>query len=261
MMKSHRTSQHKALAKTLPLALLMASSIVGKATASELKPLLTQAQQSEIRTDAEKARDDNRKPLETLEFFGLQPDMKVLELVPGGGWYTKLLAPVLRDNGQLFVAIGTGRIEENLLDKPGFEKVSVVNVDGNLSRSEGRRTDGTHMSFDVDNLDMVLTFRNLHNFEEGGRRAINKASFDALKPGGLYGVVDHTRRHMEPENGENRRRMDPVRMIKEIESVGFEFVDFSEIHYRPSDALELELRHEAVAGKTDRFTLLFKKPN
>lgn len=244
-----------------PLSLVIAlSTAATTAYANDLKPLLTKAQQSDIRTEQEIARDSNRKPLETLEFFGLKPDMKVLELVPGGGWYTKLLAPVLRDKGQLYVAVGTGRIEESLLKEPGFDKVKLVKVETDLSRGS-RRSDGTFMKFDVTGLDMVLTFRNLHNFEEGGRRAINQASFDALKAGGLYGVVDHTRRHMEPDNDDNWRRMDPVRMIKEIESIGFEFVDFSEIHYQPTDELELELRNEAVAGKTDRFTLLFRKPN
>ncbi|HHQ13531.1 MAG TPA: methyltransferase, partial [Chromatiales bacterium] len=68
------------------------------------------AMQSEVRSDADRARDENRKPVETLEFFGLKDDMRVLELVPEGGWYTKILAPVLADKGQLYLAIGTRQL-------------------------------------------------------------------------------------------------------------------------------------------------------
>ena len=65
--------------------------------------------------------------------------------------------------------------------------------------------------------------------------AVNKSSFDALKPGGLYGIVDHTRRHMEPDNSENGRRVDPVLVIKEVQEAGFRFVDYSTALRRPDD--------------------------
>lgn len=89
---------------------------------------------------------------------------------------------------------------------------------------------------------------------------INSAVFDVLKPGGHYGVVDHTRRHMQSDSDENWRRMDPVQIIKEIESVGFEFVDYSDLHYRADDELRYEVGRKTVTGNTDRFTLLFRKP-
>jgi predicted methyltransferase len=81
-----------------------------------------------------------------------------------------------------------------------------------------------------------------------------------LKPGGLYGVIDHTRRHMEPANAENRRRIDPVLVIRELVQMGFEFVDYSDLHYRADDELEYEVGRRSVSGNTDRFTLLFRKP-
>ena len=107
---------------------------------------------------------------------------------------------------------------------------------------------------------MVLTFRNLHNFDASSRELMDKAVFTALKRGGLYGVVDHTRRHMQKNDSENRRRMDPVLAIKEIEAAGFEFVDYSDLHYRPDDELRYEVGRHSVTGNTDRFTLLFRKP-
>ena len=112
----------------------------------------------------------------------------------------------------------------------------------------------------VKNIDLALTFRNLHNFTEDSRRGMNEEVFKALKKGGLYGVVDHTRRHMQKDNHENWRRMDPVQMIKEIEAVGFKFVDYSSLHYRADDELRFEVGRKSVTGNTDRFTLLFRKP-
>ena len=109
-------------------------------------------------------------------------------------------------------------------------------------------------------IDLALTFRNLHNFSETGRRSMNEAVFKALKKGGHYGVVDHNRRHMQADDSENWRRMDAVQMIKEIEAAGFEFVDYSDLHYRYDDDLRYEVGRRSVSGNTDRFTLLFKKP-
>ena len=82
----------------------------------------------------------------------------------------------------------------------------------------------------------------------------------ALKPGGLYGVLDHTRRHMEPDGPENWRRMDPVLVIKEVQAAGFQLVDYSDIHFTPDDELRYEVGRKSVTGNTDRFTLLFRKP-
>jgi predicted methyltransferase len=107
---------------------------------------------------------------------------------------------------------------------------------------------------------MALTFRNVHNFDAESRARMNRAVFDALKSGGLYGVVDHTKRHMEPENPENRRRIDPVLVIKEMLDIGFEFVGYSDLHYRADDELRYEVGRRTVTGNTDRFTFLFRKP-
>jgi len=136
-----------------------------------------------------------------------------------------------------------------------------------LSVKNGLKRDGTSrfytidpFEFDVHDVDRVFTFRNYHNLTEEGRGNINKAVFNALKPGGIYAVVDHTRRHMQPLNEENGRRVDPVQAIKEIERAGFEFVDYSTLHYHPDDELLYEVGRKTVTGNTDRFTFKFRKP-
>lgn len=228
---------------------------------SRTKSNIETAMASDIRTDKEKARDANRKPIETLEFFGLRDDMTIVELVPGGGWYSKILAPTVKEHGKYYAALGTSRLKERLLDKPGFEKAKVVAEDSKLWREEGARFYSLEVSgLGVKNADMVLTFRNYHNFDRDARMAMNKAVFDSLKSGGIYAVVDHTTRHMEPLTPENRRRVDPVKAIKEILDSGFEFVGYTDLHYRPNDDLTLEVGHDSVTGKTDRWTFKFRKP-
>jgi predicted methyltransferase len=168
---------------------------------------------------------------------------------------------VLAENGKLYIALGTGSVEEKLLVTPGFEKVEALVTDENLHRPPGERFYAMDaFEFDVSDLDMVLTFRNLHNFGTEARGVMNQQVFNALKSGGLYGVVDHTRRHMQETGNENRRRIDPVLVIKEMLETGFEFVDYSGLHYRADDELEYEVGRRSVSGNTDRFTMLFRKP-
>jgi len=219
------------------------------ATEAKLKA----AMEADIRTDAEKERDRNRRPIQTLEFFGLRDDMKIVELLPGGGWYTKLLVPVVQENGEYYAALGTSRVSKNLMTEPGFEDMQVIAADAKVYRKEGARTYTLETGgLGVSGVDMVLTFRNYHNFGAEGRAAMNKAAFDALKSGGVYAVVDHTRRHMEEDNSENRRRIDPVLAIHEIEAAGFRFADFSDLHYRADDELRFEVGRKTVTGNTDR---------
>ena len=225
-------------------------------TAAKIKAAMA----SDIRSASETERDRNRRPMETLEFFGLRDDMTVVELLPGGGWYTKILVPVLAENGSYHAAIGAGRVQEAMSDVAGFEEMSVVAEDARIFREDGERLYSMEMDgLGVEDVDMVLTFRNYHNFSESGRRAMNEAAYAALKTGGIYGVVDHTMRHMEAPNDENRRRFDPVLAIKEIQEAGFRLVDYSRLHYRADDELEYEVGRRSVSGNTDRFTLKFVK--
>ena len=231
-----------------------------QAQAGDITEKLEMAMKSDIRGEADTKRDRNRKAKETLAFFGLEDDMKVVELIPGGGWYTKLLGQVLAEDGQLHVAFGTGNVEKNLLTKPGFEQVKVAGTKAKMYRPEGARLYTLEKTdLGLKNQDIVFTFRNYHNFDEAGRMAMNKAAHKALKKGGTYALVDHTRRHMQGDDGENRRRFDPVLAIKEIQASGFELVDYSDLHYRPDDELLYEVGRRTVTGNTDRWTLKFKK--
>ena len=253
------------LAITLVASVLFALPVhaqMGQTQAkSETAIAIEKALASPIRTAEERARDmPERKPVQTLEFFGLKPDMTVIEVMPGAGWYTKILGQVLAEKGTLHLAIGATRIAPRLKEW-GLDKVQVV--DGKfVTRPSGQRGifDVETVEIPVKNADMVLTFRNVHNMTPGARGLLNKAIFDALKPGGVYGVVDHTRRHNEPTSPENWRRVDPVLIIKEALDAGFIFDGFSDLHYRPDDQLLYDSQRPSIGGYSDRFTLKFRKP-
>lgn len=245
----------------MTMLMLLASNFALADDFDVVRDKLTTAMSADIRTPEEIDRDRNRRPVETLEFFGLRDDMTIVELLPGGGWYSKLLIPAVQENGKYYAAYGSSRVELSLFNQPGFEGATALAKDAKIYRPEG--SDSTTIEngdLGVTDVDMVLTFRNYHNFGPEGRAAMDEAAFNALKSGGIYAVVDHTRRHMEPDSPENGRRIDPVMAIKEIQAAGFELVDYSTLHYRADDELRYEVGRKTVTGNTDRFTLKFVKP-
>lgn len=224
---------------------------------------LRAAMSAEGRPPEDAARDANRKPVETLAFAGLDGGMDVLELVPGGGWYTRLLAPALREKGSLSVWVGIDRFADRM-QQPGLEDVRIVATAVVLQPTDRRgifdAPDSVRTAFGKNDFDAVLTFRNLHNLTPAARAALNEAVHRALRPGGIYLVVDHTRRHMERDSHENWRRLDPVVAIQEALAAGFVLEAFSDLHSRPDDELRYEVGRKTVTGNSDRFTLLFRKP-
>lgn len=256
-MSSARSASHALVLVALLLAPAAAGAQEeGGAFAEKLRAALD----APHRTAEERARDANRMPVETLAFFGLRDDMRVLEVVPGGAWYTKLLAPALRERGELHVWIGFERFADRLA-QPGLDGVRVAAKDALLEATDRRGIYTIEpFSFGLSGLDAVLTFRNLHNLTPAARANLHRAAFESLRPGGVYGVVDHTRRHMEPDGPENRRRLDPVVAIEEALAVGFVFDGWSDLHYRPDDELRYEVGRRSVTGNTDRFTFRFRRP-
>lgn len=254
---------------TLAIAATALVALAGTAHAQmqppKLSPLgekIEAAMKSDIRTADEKARDAERKPRQTLEAMGLRDDMKVIELLPAGGWFTKILGPVLADKGELHVAIGTQRLEPVLKSTPALSKVKVAPSKGAFAPVPGRMGifDLGDVDLGVTDADLAVTFRNYHNLSPAARANLNAAVFRSLKKGGLYGILDHTRRHNEPDNSENFRRADPVMVIKEVQAAGFVLDDYSGVHYTPDDELRYEVGRKSVTGNTDRFILRFRKP-
>lgn len=226
------------------------------------------------------ARDVYRHPKETLSFFGIKPDMQVLEILPGAGWYTEILAPYLRDDGLLTVAsFGPDHSMEYLR---GLHNKLMEKLDGNpevygkvvLGLFQG----GAYLEdFKDESFDMVLTFRNTHNWIRfGGVEDVYRAIYRVLKSGGVLGVVQHRAEAgsdaaATAENG----YVPESYLIKLLEGIGFELVDKSEINANPKDTKDhpegvwtlppaYRLGDEnrdryAATGESDRMTMKFVK--
>lgn len=240
----------------------VALSFVGMAQAQDsTEDKIKAAIEMDYRTEAERARDRNRRPARALAFMGLEDDMKVFEFGPGGGWYTKILAPVLKDRGELIVGYPDEWLEDlgDLRSAPEYANVREVDMAMGWDEEELAYT-FEEIDFESNKLDMFLNVRNYHNLSEADRAAFNKAVFKALKRGGTFVVIDHTRRHMQPDDYENWRREDPVKVLDEIQAAGFELEKYSGMFYRPDDTLQFEVGRKTVTGNTDRFFFVFKKP-
>lgn len=206
-------------------------------------------------------RDENRNPVAAMEFCNLRDDMTVIEFGPGAGWYTEILGPVLQEKGQLLIAYKdswmTGLDELLARDFMSSVRKNPIDISWN---SEQQRFDIGNIIYDVENADLALSIREYHNLNEEGARRVNAETYRALKPGGYYCIIDHTRRHMEPTYHENRRRADPVKVILQVQAAGFEFIGYSDIFFRLDDELRYEVDRKSLEKNSDRFSLLFRKP-
>lgn len=234
----------------------------------------------EHRSEANRARDSWRHPAETLAFFGLEPGMTVVELSPGGGWYTEVLAPLLKEEGTLYAAHfdvnGSAYGRRSLggfLGKLGANN----DVYGEVIVST-LAPPTTFAIAPAGSADLVLAFRNVHSWLRGGALdPVFAAAFEALKPGGVFGVVQHR----APEGRsldamKNTGYVTEATVIAAAEAAGFELAGRSEINANPKDSADhpegvwtlpptLALgdqdrdRYSAI-GESDRMTLKFVKP-
>jgi predicted methyltransferase len=234
------------------------------------------------RSEQNRARDAWRHPKETLKFFGFRQDMTVLEIWPGGGgWYTEILAPALREHGH-YIAAGqdpaskseyTQRNIKQFADKLAARpdlydraKVTALQAPNALAPVP----DGS--------VDMVLTFRNVHNWMGAGSAdAMFKAMFAALKPGGILGVEEHRQRGDKPQDPKAESgyvRTDVL--VALAEKAGFKLIGESEVNANPKDTTDhpqgvwslpptfrggdTDREKFAAIGESDRQTLRFRKP-
>jgi predicted methyltransferase len=266
----------------LALLLVAAAGLLssGCTTQRSGDSIFDQALAAPHRSAENRARDASRHPAETLRFFGLRPDMTVVEVWPGSGWYTEILAPLLRERGQLYTAhLDPASSEYARRTVEGFrtklagrsdlyDKVVVTTLAAPPARNEIAPA-GT--------ADLVVTFRNLHNWMMfGWQREAFAAMHAALKPGGVLGVVEHRGDPQRPQDPKAAsgyvREQDAIELI---ESVGFKLVGRSEVNANSKDTKDYEKgvwalpptfaegakdrERYAAIGESDRFTLKFVK--
>jgi predicted methyltransferase len=273
-----KTSLKKVIQFTSLAAALATGSVFAGSSTSAIKEAVADPARAKQST-----RDEYRHPVETLKFFGLKEDMTVVEIWPGGGWYTSILNPVLKDKGQLIGA------HFHMHDKaPRYYKRSLEGFNKKIANDalyEGIMVTEFHPTMALDvaptgSADMVLTFRNLHNWymADGDKGVENsfKAFYKALKKGGVLGVVDHRMpEHLNQEENKRSGYMKQSYTIKMAEKAGFKLVASSEINANKKDTAEhprgvwtlpprLALGDEDKAkyqaiGESDRMTLKFVK--
>jgi predicted methyltransferase len=232
-------------------------------SAQNLTPLQQSVQNvmgMDHRTDAELERDADRSPIAALDFIGLEDDMTVIEFLPAGqAYYTKILGPVLRDNGHLYTVDNEGSFSSwgDWTEMDMFAMTHQVAIENNYNGVEGIYEPG-ELNFGTSAADLFLHLREYHNFTEEDNGRINAKVFDTLKSGGTYVVVDHTRRHMQEETGATYRREDPVNVILQVQAAGFVLDRTSDMFFEDSDDLTQEVGQ--IPNMTDRFFLVFKKP-
>jgi len=269
----------KRVVAVLVAALLIAGCAMTstrQATAQALDNILADPH----RSLADRDRDRYRHPKETLLFFGIRPEMTVLEVWPEPGWYSDIIAPLVRDRGKYYAAVIepdpasryiTARLEafhsRLAADPTLYGKASVV----------------TFPSTGADvvqpgSVDLVVTFRNVHNWMEAGTASQAFATlFKALKPGGVLGVVDHRGNPALPQDPKAKSGyVNQEYAIQLIEAQGFRLVGTSEVNANPQDTKDYEQgvwtlpptyrlgdqdrQKYAEIGESDRFTLKFEKP-
>lgn len=256
---------------------------------AEIAMMIAKAADGDHRNEENRARNSYRRPEATLTYFGLRPDMTVVEIWPGTGWYTEVLAPVLRDHGQLVAASfhvdepGSYRarmdqqFRQKLADNPEvYDQVKVIPYDPHSEPSLGK----------PGSADMVILSRHMHNFvRRGGMDNMLQSVFAVLKPGGTFAVIQHRADpDVDPPPGASSGYLRQAYVIGRVVSAGFQFDGASEINANPRDSRDhpsgvwtlpptlrycralVESRQPAceeqyrAIGESDRMTLRFIRP-
>lgn len=266
-------------------ALSIASASAG--TPSAVHDALQKAINSPARTADHMARDRYRHPLQTLEFFGIRPDMSVVEVLPGGGWYTEILAPFLHDQGQLVEAAPTVKSSNRFFRKMATRYKTKLEatpaIYGRVTMQPFEPPSSMSLG-SANSADMIVTFRNLHDLiyanvhgevnDEVALRFFRNA-YRTLKPGGILGVVAHRApADMPVAKSFKLGRLPQKYVVSLAKRAGFSVAATSEINANPADTGTMPVwylpptleqgekdraRYEAI-GEADNMTLRFEKP-
>jgi predicted methyltransferase len=265
-------------------ALAVALAAVACASAGSTPPTAAESLErilaDQQRPAAERARDVYRHPQETLLFFGLRPQMQVVEIWPEPGWYTEIIAPVVKDEGKYYAALAVSNPDNAYVTTRTkvFEERFVAHPERYGKITLTTFGPGAGDIAPPGSVDMVVTFRNIHNWMAGGWAPQAFAyMYKALKPGGILGVVEHRGNAALPQDPKAKsgyvREDEAIRLI---ESQGFALVAQSQINANPKDTKDYpqgvwtlppvyrlgdkDRETYAAIGESDRFTLKFVKP-
>jgi predicted methyltransferase len=250
------------MARRLTASILaaFAVSVAGVALAAGVPTNITAALADKARPEADVKRDADRHPGEMLAFAGVKPGDKVADFMMGGGYFTAILSPAVGPKGKVYAYQSAEFIQFRAAygdeqKKAAAGRDNVVALTGPLSAA------GL-----PDGLDLVLTVQNYHDmhlkpFPAGTAASVNAQVFKALKPGGVYLVVDHAAAPGSPVTvADTLHRIDPAIVKQEVEAAGFKFVGESPVLRNASDPHTALVFDPSIRGKTDQFVYKFSKP-
>ncbi len=242
--------------------LLLALSLSPAHAASPVPAAVTAAVADAARPDADKARDADRKPAEVIAFAGIKAGNRVADLLPGGGYFTRLFSKVVGPQGAVY-ALPPQRSPTAPANMPDpAAAVNAIAADPAFSNVKVGVLDVTSkMAEPMDVVWTSLNYHDLQNRPNADLAAFNKYVFDSLKPGGVYIVIDHA-----AEKGSGKRdtstlhRIDPDFVKAEVLAAGFTFDGESDVLRNPQDDHKSVNRESGIRGKTDQFVFKFRKP-
>lgn len=215
------------------------------------------------RPEADTARDANRKPAEMLAFAGITPGKVVVDMLPGGGYFTRIFAKAVEPGGRVYAYFSNhndealkkqGRDPDNLMPdlKKTYKNLGVIH--GPLSQFVTPQP--------VDVVWTSLNYHDLHNKNFNvDVNEVNKAVFKSLKPGGLYVILDHAAADNAPDDvTSSLHRIKKSAVVKEVESAGFKLLAEGDALYFPGDDGSKRVFENDIRGKTNQFMLKFQKP-
>ena len=210
------------------------------------------------RPDEDRARDAGRMPAEVLEFFGIGAGSRVADVLSGGGYYTRILTPVIGPEGAVYAGNNPffqrfgDEAMTALLSEPGFE--NVMRIDGPVDEI-ALPSDGS-----LDAVMIALAYHDLWLTDED-RDELNRRVFAALRSGGAYGIIDHSAAEGTGSSAvESLHRIEESVIVEEISRAGFELGARGDFLANPDDDRSLRVFDPAIRGQTDRFVLRFEKP-
>jgi predicted methyltransferase len=237
---------------------LGAIALAGAAVAAhaQTSPAISAAVADTGRPAADVARDAARKPAEMLAFAGLKPGEVVLEVLPGGGYFTRLISKTVGPSGHVYAGAPAGKMTEAaaaIAADPAYANVSVVGLDPAAMAA-------------LPPVDLIWTSQNYHDLHltrvHQDPVAIDKLWFSKLKPGGVLIIIDHVALPGAPvvATADALHRIDPAAARKEVESAGFVFDGESQALHNPDDPHTANVFDPSIRGKTDQFAFRFRKP-
>jgi predicted methyltransferase len=247
-------------------AILLAAALLGMSTleaAEHIPSYVSAAVADSARPAEDSQRDAERKPAQTIVFAGIKPGQKVAELIPGKGYFTRILSKVVGPKGHVYALSAPRRPNAPPESPDPAAATTAIAADANYSNVSVQVASIAEVKV-PEPVDVVWTSQNyhdVHNVPNIDIAAFNKSVFDALKPGGTFIVLDHTAAAGSgARDTSTLHRIDPQIVKTEVKAAGFVFVGESKVLHNPQDDHTLKVFDPSIRGKTDQFILKFRKP-